>query len=842
MGAQRTVKSSSWRNEFGLGYQPCNGRVTHHLLTSSAMESSKKRPHTHEPDASVSKKRILSGPNGTPYVNGSTPDLEEPSDLDNLELFRKEAIFRRMRHYSREYDRSQDHLAALERRKTACEAGLAAMAACWSQLLETIRLVAKSEDVANTPLSRDIFDISSRISEDDAPELVSALQDNMAVTRNIVSRVANLTPSSGGDAYLKCQQAQTECAALRSEMQVMAGKLRESEALKLRYHEQLQAAETAVDRLRSKTIVIQKARLEKEHVGEGVEEQKKPSSPAPSASSQHAANGHTSSPEHENQLFLVELREKEIAKLRDEIAALTSANSQLVLNSKVPPPELVTESPHYKVLMEHTAYLTHALSETQQEVRRLTNELQEVHEGHSKWLEAAKTTANQTAEELKVMLHKRDAENARLRDQRDQQQAELVERRQKDSVKTASAKELVALAEARSARIQVLESQLGRYKAKLAANAGSRELMEFFFSGQLESIAYVEEMKNRVAAAEQREAAVNQTLSIFQDDHPNVVQHMQAEADALKKLAAASIKLDDYERLFGDLPLDIALLTAKLREQEEELVKLRLLNEQHEQEKTPVYSEIDQLSTAWEALERQLKSKVFDLKDLEDRLSKSGLEKAKSDNKFFAIMREKEAVEIERKNQKRNLEKQLQVVERYKESDKILNNQLANFEKDISQLRRVVESSHLESLSLKTEIRELKGLRDVDTKKALESFNLLTEREKELTEKRTELHKLGEELALSRRESDKHATKVRELSSSSTSAREEDLQNELKKAMSVLKCSTCKGIGFRDTVITKCGHTFCKSCIDSRLSTRQRKCPACNQPFAKEEVGQIFLQ
>ena len=49
---------------------------------------------------------------------------------------------------------------------------------------------------------------------------------------------------------------------------------------------------------------------------------------------------------------------------------------------------------------------------------------------------------------------------------------------------------------------------------------------------------------------------------------------------------------------------------------------------------------------------------------------------AKSDNKFFAIMREKESAEIERKSQKRNLEKQLQVVERYKETDKLLNNQV----------------------------------------------------------------------------------------------------------------------------------------------------------------------
>jgi E3 ubiquitin-protein ligase BRE1 len=125
------------------------------------------------------------------------------------------------------------------------------------------------------------------------------------------------------------------------------------------------------------------------------------------------------------------------------------------------------------------------------------------------------TAANETNKELKTLIGKRDAENTRLRDQREQQAAELNERKQKDSVKLASMKELESLAEARSARhaiflcrvsilnyfqarILVLESQLSRHKAQLAANAGNEDLMQFFFSGQLDDMAYVEELKNRV--------------------------------------------------------------------------------------------------------------------------------------------------------------------------------------------------------------------------------------------------------------------------------------------------------------------------------------------------------
>jgi E3 ubiquitin-protein ligase BRE1 len=39
-----------------------------------------------------------------------------------------------------------------------------------------------------------------------------------------------------------------------------------------------------------------------------------------------------------------------------------------------------------------------------------------------------------------------------------------------------------------------------------------------------------------------------------------------------------------------------------------------------------LFAELEKLSTAWEALDRQVKNKVFDLSSLEDRLSRSSVE------------------------------------------------------------------------------------------------------------------------------------------------------------------------------------------------------------------------
>jgi hypothetical protein len=67
------------------------------------------------------------------------------------------------------------------------------------------------------------------------------------------------------------------------------------------------------------------------------------------------------------------------------------------------------------------------------------------------------------------MVSKRDLENARLRDQREQQAAELNERKHKDNVKLASMQELRALSESRSASVSyfhktvVVDRQIGAY-------------------------------------------------------------------------------------------------------------------------------------------------------------------------------------------------------------------------------------------------------------------------------------------------------------------------------------------------------------------------------------------
>lgn len=56
----------------------------------------------------------------------------------------------------------------------------------------------------------------------------------------------------------------------------------------------------------------------------------------------------------------------------------------------------------------------------------------------------------------------------------------------------------------------------------------------------------------------------------------------------------------------------------------------------------------------------------------------------------------------------------------------------------------------------------------------------------------------------------------------------------------MLKCSTCM-LRFKGVIINRCGHLFCKECIDARLSNRQRKCPSCGMAFGRDDVSNVYF-
>ncbi|KAF7977744.1 hypothetical protein HWV62_2826 [Athelia sp. TMB] len=597
---------------------------------------SRKRPHSAEDEPTIQKKRILTGVNGGPHVNVVVSEADEPKDGDDLELFRKEAIFRRMKHYSREHERSQAQIAELEKRRNTCDAGMAAMAACWEQLVTTIRTLARPEDLppAGPNTKGRLFDLTEYIDSEDAPALKSAFADSMQTTQELITTFMQIGtkshPAALHDrAYQDCQKAQNECLALKSEISLVRKQLRVSEEQNQQYRVDLAAAETRADRLRSKTVQALQARSPEEKQDSKMEESderksKSPFSPPPQL---NGGNQLIASGELDALQAIAKSREENIVSLEGELSKCREELLARRMEMKAPSQEFVMNTPSFRFLLELTSKLEYEAKEAATEMPRLREEVKTLQESRKEW-EASVLAATETAkDEFRLQLSRKEAESLRLRETRDQQAAELVERKTKDSAKMVSLNELKSLAESRSERILVLQSEVKRCRTQLAAEAGNQDLLAFFYQDKSWDLSYVEDLQNRVAAAEARASALEQSLSKFAEGQPDAGRYASAEAEARQQLADVTKQLEKYQSVYGDsssLPPDVQGLSQELQRKEEEVSKLRLAGTQRAEAESSLYAELDKLSAAWEALDRQVKSKVFDLTSMEERLAKMG--------------------------------------------------------------------------------------------------------------------------------------------------------------------------------------------------------------------------
>ncbi|KAI1794073.1 BRE1-domain-containing protein [Ganoderma leucocontextum] len=800
---------------------------------------SKKRPHADDGEHSRAKKRAVSDDRASPsHPNGTVASHgDEPKDGDNIELFRKEAIFRRMKHYSREAERSQARVAELERRFSTCQAGLAALEACWTQLIGTIHSLVKPEDLPSLPTeSEGIHDPTRHLPPEAEPEYVKLLQEKMNSTTEIVQEFVALSRQSHGgpsnqDILRRSQEVVSEHATLRAELSLMHLRCRDIETQKERYHEQLLAAEKRADRLQSRTLAPNHALVPEEPARSPSVDNGVSSPPPPMVNGNHA-------PESDEWRDLANLREAKIEELTHESGELRDQLQEAQLQLKSPSEELVTQSTYYKVLLERASRLEHASQESQTEATKLKEQLDSLNASRSEFEVDMKASQDAAISELKQILSKRDVESSRLRELRDQCQAEINERKMKEQTRLASVLEFKALAENRAERIVALESQNKRLKTRLAANAGDEDLLKFLWQSTSDSPSFVDDLKQRLSAAEERAAALEKTLTSVQGGG-------RGEADVRRQLAQVQKQLQKYQAVYGDassMSSDAARLSEQLRHKQAELEKVKLQDQQREQAESALYGEIEKLSSAWELLDRQVKNKVFDLSAFEDRMTKLNTERAKSENKFYQCMRDKDAVDAERKKLSVNLEKAARAIEKLTESEKSLTTRMTNLEKELFLWKKMAEKHQERGTDLESELAEWRTRAHTEHKNVEELRASFQEHSRTVDKKRDELRKLEESLLKTKKDAEKQAAKLN--SSSITldpSAKEASLQKECDNLMSVLKCSTCQ-LNFRNTILTKCMHTFCKSCVDARISTRQRKCPACNLAFSAGEVSQVYFQ
>ncbi|WVF72955.1 E3 ubiquitin-protein ligase BRE1 [Kwoniella sp. CBS 6097] len=807
------------------------------------------------------KRRVLGG-NASPPVTDSDGDGVE--DWQRVvEVKRKEAIYRQMLEYRRASEREARRANDLENQRRVLEASFHAVEVCWSQVVSAIRDLAGQQEVGlrEEEVLEPVLD--SQIAQ---PELEKALQSRLPSTKQLVSRFVGLTakngqrPTSSEDLQKRCLKLEAEASSLRSNSKLLQSQLSNLTESRDTLQRDLTKAEKAMDRQRMehdkaaqewKEDTARTRSVGTPGAGAGpsrpngsghatpngkVEEDVKPfgNGSGPSAA---GVLQDTSELEH-----LAESRLKQVQSLRADQAHLQQEVDRLKLLANHPSEVALRDSPFFQVYLNQLSTQINRANSLQTRFDSTEKILDVLRGNNQEFRDAVLAESKAETDGLRAQISKKDSDLARLRGQRDDMNAELMERRAREADKLKFAEQVEFLANSRQERITYLTSEVRRLKGKLAADQSAEGYLSFLKEDGVDG-DYIKSLETNIATAQDQITALTSQLQRVSESAA-----AESEIQSRTELEGAKRALARYERVLGPNPEateDVKQLAKRLEDAEKERKGLELKLSEAEAATNALYTEVEGLSKSWETLDRTVHSKAFELKDGELRISRLTTEKAKADNKFFSAMRAKEAVEAEWKLAQRTVEKQLKLLERAQEVEQHLRAQIAANEKGMTSLKNSALELQTQLASTTAEKTQLE-LRLQQSQAALaDAQQIMHQRVAEATSEKAARAKLQDEVETSAKTIKKMKERQEAMASAShandMSASEWQMKEERDKLLKLLRCSCCEQ-NFKQQVIVKCMHTFCKSCLEARIASRQRKCPACGLAFAKEDIQTLYWQ
>ncbi|KAL8291986.1 hypothetical protein RQP46_001452 [Phenoliferia psychrophenolica] len=821
-----------------------------------------------------------------PLPLAKKPKLETQDDHDdddraldhdsNLENFRKEAIWREMQEYKRKYERAQRQLDHLELDKQQYEARLSAVDYSWNMLVKEADLLLPSTSTAqnghssHSAHSPPVSDPS--LSHD---QLSEALSQRSQATKSLLGRLLSLSPSSSS--LPKVEQLQESCQSLLDQS------LRSQEALRLlrvehestlaqleETHNDLLRAEKRLDRVQSKTV----AAIEGRHLPKSPssasssgQQQQQPQDPgaSPSKRSVSFANGNkveegvaavptVSTLELEELRSIADSRARDIEELRHDRVSLKMDIDALKAKLVELPDDIVAESIPFRLLQSHVQTMTGEYDTKSKELALAQKESDNLRENQETFRQLIFREAEEQVDEVQKRLIAKEMDLTRIRSQREDARAEATELRAREAEKVKNLDQLRTLAQSRLDRIAAYASEVRRLKMLIAAHEGDGASVDLLAGA--EEVDIVKDLQGRLKTAEDLLLALRDQVRSYASNRGTFDSQTiaKSETDARLELAACRDRLARLEDLLGpDGNVELRDLAARLEERDQKLKVLEAQLKASDHATNMLYGEIDQLSTAWSTLDEQNNLKVFNLLSLEEKVQRLNTDKAKADNRYFATMRQKDAIAAENQVLTKLAEKQSRAVEAANDLQHSIGTSLTNAEREISLQQKHVRA-HQDSLAaVKRENAELAMRAEQNGKHITELNSLLADRISQAESEMAHRKRSEEQAARIEREL-RAVTKSSHAGSASSSgggggghngsSSESSEVRELKKynedLSKMLKCSTC-ALRFKGVIINRCGHLFCKECIDARLSNRQRKCPTCGVAFGKDDVSSVYF-
>lgn len=271
------------------------------------------------------------------------------------------------------------------------------------------------------------------------------------------------------------------------------------------------------------------------------------------------------------------------------------------------------------------------------------------------------------------------------------------------------------------------------------------------------------------------------------------------------------------------------------------------------QTEAKLLAELDALGNAWTQLEEQNSRKVLDLTSKEDELIKCHAERTKLEAKIITMQKQQSTLNNVALALKKQSDKQLEQIRRLEELEKSLLQQIAHLEREVSARQTLVDGHKRKNAELVQQFNESKERNERLNGKLGDVLSTLKEKVAALDSENRARRDMEEELA--------KVNKKLEVAKADPGAGDGgELSRQLEEYKALLKCPTCNK-SFKDTILLKCMHTFCKTvgqesslaqlwtssdpsfvqCIDTIYDSRQRKCPTCGIAFGQSDVKPMYL-
>lgn len=599
----------------------------------------------------------------------------------------------------------------LERDVAGMQGSVLAVNRFWDMLREQLALLRVDDPGLGDGLPAALASALPVALDQRAGDQVAQIEERTALIRDVLVRIAQLAEARGGraapeltDVQARCEVLATEASTLRQQLAATQDALTRAQAGAEATTERLRAAERRMDRLQSTAVravenplgeaqrEAQEAQVAAANAEREAAERRRAAAEstdgaaapdgrsAPDGASQEAAAAARDAAEEAN--ALAEGRLAEIGELRAELLRATQAADEARAALQHVPEDRVMAHSTYQALGAELVFLQQEAERLRTAGAALEAENAELREFRADFQHQTAKQASTHSEELTRLLKARDADVTRLRGQRDELNAELLERRAREGVRFAQLDELKALVAPKEERIESLKGQVRRLRMHLAAQRGDEATVAQLAAE--DGAAPAEDPDAALHALRQENTALREELAALRDaaERPADAEAVRGEAARLRALLAAG----------GEAPEDSDAARARWEAVPQELHTTRLQLTSANASTAALCDEVDRLSAAYDALEKQANAKVINLSRLEDKVLRLTTEKAKADNKYFAAMRAKDTVDAEKRALAHSAERQSKVMERYAETERSLGAQLGLAEKEISTLRSALQT------------------------------------------------------------------------------------------------------------------------------------------------------